>query len=224
MIVGVCRVSGVLGHLAEDPNTLQEAFVATNSQRMESLTYVAPIAYSIDWLIYFSDKSKVLTLGIVSCMGVIVGSALHALATRNFRWEGFRNAEDTANHLVGGVLMGVGGVTAMGCTIGQGLSGLSTLDLSLFIALSAIVAGAVAAFRSTRSGASKAWREPSPPHSEPDPLAADPRTSFGGLRRLYGTDAYERIPRRARVAVVGIGGVDRGPRKRWRAAASRNWC
>ena len=129
------------------PNTLQEGFVATNSQRMESLSYVAPIAYSIDWLIYFSDKSKVLTVGIVSCLGVVIGSALHALATRSFRWEGFRDAEDTANHLVGALLMGVGGVTAMGCTIGQGLSGISTLGVSSFIALAAIVVGAVAAFK-----------------------------------------------------------------------------
>ena len=66
---------------------------------------------------------------------------------RSFRWEGFRNAEDTANHLVGAVLMGVGGVTALGCTVGQGLSGVSTLSLGSFIALAAILAGAVAALK-----------------------------------------------------------------------------
>jgi uncharacterized membrane protein YedE/YeeE len=52
-----------------------------------------------------------------------------------------------ANHLVGALLMGVGGVTAMGCTIGQGLSGLSTLSLSSFVALAAIMSGAVAGLR-----------------------------------------------------------------------------
>jgi uncharacterized protein len=72
---------------------------------------------------------------------------LVALATRTFRWEGFANAEDTANHLVGAVLMGVGGVTAMGCTVGQGLSGVSTLALGSFIALAGIVGGAVLAVR-----------------------------------------------------------------------------
>lgn len=147
IIVGVWWVSGRLGHVSEDPNTLQEAFVATNSGRMESLTFVAPIAYAVDWLIFFSDKSRVLTLGIVSCAGVVVGSAAHALATRSFRWEGFRDTEDTANHLVGGLLMGVGGVTAMGCTVGQGLSGLSTLGLSSFVAVAGILVGAVAAFK-----------------------------------------------------------------------------
>ena len=54
--------------------------------------------------------------------------AAWALASRSFRWEGFRNAGDTGNHLVGAVLMGVGGVAAMGCTVGQGLSGISTLS------------------------------------------------------------------------------------------------
>jgi uncharacterized protein len=147
VIAAMWWVSGRLGHVAEDPNTLQEAFVATNSQRMESLSFVAPIAYTIDWLIFFSDKSKVLTIGIVSTVGVVVGSALVALLTRSFRWEGFGSVEDTANHLVGATLMGVGGVTAMGCTIGQGLSGMSTLALGSFIAFAGIVAGAVLALR-----------------------------------------------------------------------------
>jgi uncharacterized membrane protein YedE/YeeE len=147
VIAAMWWVSGRLGYLAEDPNTLQEAFVATNSQRMESLSFVAPVAYTIDWLLFFSDKSKVLTIGIVSTVGVVLGSAAMALATRSFRWEGFANAEDTADHLVGAVLMGVGGVTALGCTVGQGLSGVSTLALGSFIALAGIIIGAVLALR-----------------------------------------------------------------------------
>jgi uncharacterized membrane protein YedE/YeeE len=114
---------------------------------MESLSFVAPVAYTLDWLMFFSDKGKLLTIGIVSVFGVVVGSAAYALLTKSFRWEGFRDAGDTANHLVGAVLMGVGGVTALGCTIGQGLSGMSTLSLTSFVAMAAIVAGAVAALR-----------------------------------------------------------------------------
>jgi uncharacterized protein len=152
VVAAMWWVSGRLGYVAEDPNTLQEAFVATNSQRMESLSFVAPIAYSIDWLLFFSDKSKVLTLGIVSTAGVVVGSALWALASRSFRWEGFANAEDTANHLVGAMLMGIGGVAALGCTVGQGLSGVSTLAIGSFIALASIIAGAVLGVRY------QAWR------------------------------------------------------------------
>ena len=147
VIVGVWWVTGRLGHLAEHPATLEEVWLATNTQRMESLTFVAPIAYTVDWLILFSDRNKLLTLGVVSVAGVIVGSALSALGSRTFRWEGFGNTEDVANHLVGGALMGVGGVTALGCTIGQGLSGVSTLGLTSFTALAGIVAGALLAFK-----------------------------------------------------------------------------
>ena len=147
IIAAVWWVSGRYGHLAENPNTLQEAFIATNSQRMESLSFVAPVAYTLDWLMFFSDKSKALSVGIVAVVGVVAGSAAWALASRSFRWEGFGNAGDTGNHLVGAVLMGVGGITALGCTVGQGLSGVSTLSLTSFIALAAIITGAVAALR-----------------------------------------------------------------------------
>ncbi|MCZ2291133.1 MAG: YeeE/YedE family protein [Burkholderiales bacterium] len=146
-VAAIWWVSGRLGFVAEHPQTLEAAFLATNSRSMESLSFVAPVAYTVDWLILFSDKSKVLTLGIVSVLGVIVGSGLMALATRSFRWEGFAGVDDTASHLVGGTLMGVGGVTAMGCTIGQGISGVSTLAIGSFIALASIIAGAVFALR-----------------------------------------------------------------------------
>ncbi len=147
IVAAMWWVSGRLGYVAEHPETLQEAFLATNSGRMEALSFVSPVAYTIDWLMFFSDKSKVLTIGIVSVFGVVLGSAAYAVATQTFRWEGFRDVEDTANHLVGAVLMGVGGVAAMGCTVGQGLSGLSTLSATSFVAVAAIVAGAVVALK-----------------------------------------------------------------------------
>jgi hypothetical protein len=114
---------------------------------MEALTFTAPMAYTLDWVMFFSDKSKVLTFAVVSVFGVVAGSALYALFTRSFRWEGFGSTEDLGNHLAGAVLMGVGGVTAMGCTIGQGLSGLSTLSATSFMAVAGIMAGAVIAFK-----------------------------------------------------------------------------
>jgi len=152
VVVAVWWLSGVHGHVAEDPSTLQEAFIATNSQRMESLSFVGPVAYTLDWLLFFSDKSKLLTIGIVSVFGMIVGAAVQSRVSGQFRWEGFRDAGDTGAHIVGATLMGVGGVTALGCTIGQGLTGLSTLSLTSFVALAAIIAGAVAGVRF------QAWR------------------------------------------------------------------
>lgn len=147
VVVTMWWLSGHVGHVLEHPVTLEETFLATNSHRMEALSMVAPVGYALDWLLYFSDASKVLTMGIVSVGGVLAGSAVVALITRTFRWEGFANAEDLANHLIGATLMGVGGVTALGCTVGQGLSGISTLSLGSMLALAGIAAGGVAALR-----------------------------------------------------------------------------
>lgn len=140
-------VTGSIGHVAEHPDTLQEAFVATNSGRPESFTFVAPIAYTLELLMFWSDKSKFVSTGIAAVAGTIAGSMVYALATGRFHWEGFRDAEDTGNHLVGGALMGIGGVTALGCTVGQGLSGMSTLALGSLVAFLSIIAGAMLALR-----------------------------------------------------------------------------
>jgi uncharacterized membrane protein YedE/YeeE len=141
VVVGGWYVSGVVGYVEEHPETLQEAFIATNTGRMESFSFVSPMAYTLEYLMLWTDKSKIITYGIASGLGVIAGSAAYALATRKFRWEGFRDAEDTANHVVGGILMGFGGITALGCTIGAAITGISTLALGSFITFAAIVAG-----------------------------------------------------------------------------------
>jgi uncharacterized membrane protein YedE/YeeE len=140
-------VSGHLGFIEEHPETLESVYLATNSGRIEALTFVAPAAYLLDWLLFFSDTSKVLTAGIVSALGVVVGACASSILNQSFRWEGFADVADLARHLIGGVLMGVGGVTAMGCTFGQGVSGLSTLSLMSFVAVASIVLGAVSALK-----------------------------------------------------------------------------
>jgi hypothetical protein len=147
VVVAMWWLSGRYGHVLEHPVTLEDTFLATNSRRMEALSMASSVGYALDWVLYFSDASKLLTIGIVSLVGVVVGSAAMALITRSFRWESFSNVEDMGNHLIGAILMGVGGVTALGCTIGQGLSGISTLSLGSALALAGIVAGALAAFR-----------------------------------------------------------------------------
>jgi uncharacterized membrane protein YedE/YeeE len=134
-------VSGHLGFLPEDPRTLEPVYLATNSHHMESLSTIAPLAYALDWLLRFSDQSNTLTLGIASVVGIVVGAGLMAWRDGNFRWEGFGSVGDLGLHLAGAVFMGVGGIVAMGCSIGQGITGVSTLSLGSFIALAAIVAG-----------------------------------------------------------------------------------
>src|SRR5499427_7086637 len=122
VVVGGWYLSGHLGHLAEDPNTLEERFLATSSGRMESLSFVAPQAYLLELLMLWSDKSRVVTFTIAIALGMVAGSFAWALVSRTFRLESFRDSEDMINHTVGGALMGFGGVVALGCTIGQGIS------------------------------------------------------------------------------------------------------
>jgi len=142
VVVGGWVLSGNVGHLAEDPATLEEKFLATNSGRMESFSFVAPQAYLLELFMLWSDKSRVMTFGIAAVLGMFSGSLAWSLATRSFRLESFRDAEDLINHLAGGALMGFGGVLALGCTIGQGITGLSTLALGSILAFFSMIAGA----------------------------------------------------------------------------------
>lgn len=145
-IVAGWTISAKLG-FAENPDTLADTFFGTNSRQAESLSFVAPVAYSLEILMLWSDKSLGLTFGIGAVAGMIAGAAAYTLATGKFRWEGFGSVADVRNHMLGAVLMGAGGVTAMGCTIGQGLSGVSTLALGSFLALAAMIAGCAATLK-----------------------------------------------------------------------------
>jgi hypothetical protein len=81
--------------------------------------------------------------GIATFLGVPLGSFIYAGATRNLSLESFSDPSDLPHHLIGGALMGFGGTLAMGCTFGQGLSGLSTLSISSMIVIGSIWFGCV---------------------------------------------------------------------------------
>lgn len=151
MAFGLAVVAGwyISGHIGfgENPDTLENVFFATNSRTIESLSFVAPIAYSLELFMLWSDKSLMVTFGIASAAGLILGSLAYALVAKKFRWEGFTTVKDLNNHMLGGTLMGFGGVTAMGCTIGQGVSGFSTLALGSIVAFMAMVAGCAATLK-----------------------------------------------------------------------------
>ncbi len=147
VVVGGWYVSGHIGFVAEDPATLEEKFVRTNTGRMESFSLVAPAAFLLELLMLWTDTTRVVTFGIAGALGIVAGAAAAALANRSFRWEGFASTEDLVNHIVGGILMGFGGVTALGCTIGQGISGLSTLAVGSFLAFFAICFGSALAMK-----------------------------------------------------------------------------
>lgn len=141
LVVALWWVSGVLGFVPEHPETLEPLFLTTQSARMEALSFTAPVAFWLDAFLYYSDGSKRLTLGMVTVAGVLLGACGSAFQQGSFRWEGFTQRADLVRHLVGGTLMGTGGVLAMGCTFGQGLSGLSTLSLGSMLSVMGIFAG-----------------------------------------------------------------------------------
>ena len=146
LIVAAWYVSGHLG-FGENPETLETGYFATNTRTIESLSFVAPLAYGLELLMLWTDASLHMTFGIASVLGIVVGSAAYAISSGSFRWEGFASVSDLRGQLAGAVLMGFGGVTGLGCTIGQGMAGLSTLALGSFIAVAGIVAGSVATLK-----------------------------------------------------------------------------
>lgn len=142
LIVAAWYLTGNIGY-GENADTLETVYFATNTHTLESMSFVAPTAFGLELLMLWTDKSLHLTFGIATVIGVVLGSFVYAISTGKFRWEGFASLEDLRTQLFGAVLMGFGGVTAYGCTIGQGLSGLSSLAIGSLIAVTGIVIGAV---------------------------------------------------------------------------------
>jgi len=148
LVVAAWYLSGHIGY-GENQETLETVYFATNTRTIESLSFVAPTAYSLELLMLWTDQSLKVTFGVATAIGVGLGSWAYALTTHKFIWkgEGFASFDDLRAQLFGAVLMGFGGVTAMGCTVGQGLSGISTLSMGSFIAVFGIVCGAVATMK-----------------------------------------------------------------------------
>lgn len=112
----------------------------TRSLSPQSFTFINPMGQTLGYSAQGFDNAY-LTFGVMSLFGVILGSFLWALVSRSFRFEWFASFRDFTNHLIGAILMGLGGVLAMGCTIGQAITGVSTLAVGSFIAFGGIVLG-----------------------------------------------------------------------------------
>ena len=106
----------------------------------QSFTFINPLGQSLGYLAS-GFQASLLTFGVVAVAGVILGSFLYALISRGFRFEWFSSGRDFVNHVIGGVLMGFGGVLAMGCTIGQAITGISTLAIGSMLTFGAIFLG-----------------------------------------------------------------------------------
>jgi uncharacterized membrane protein YedE/YeeE len=134
--IGFCVVAGwALTGLAFDD-------MADRPTAPISLTYVRPSGDALEWLQRYT-AAPMPGFGVATVFGAILGAFVTAKAMGRFRLLTFSDAGDTSRVLLGAVMMGVGGVMALGCTIGQGITGISTLAIGSFVTFAAIVAGAV---------------------------------------------------------------------------------
>lgn len=135
--VGACVVAGwwVTGIAADD--------LAARPTAPQSLTFVRPTADTIEWVQRFTAE-RMPGFGVATVLGTILGALLAAKRAGRFKVQTFFDVADTKRSLLGAVLMGIGGVLALGCSVGQGITGLSTLALGSFLTFGAIVAGGVA--------------------------------------------------------------------------------
>ena len=139
IVIGLLIPAGwfVTGNLGADP---------FNPAPVASLTFVAPLSDTLQYVMLSTGST--LSFGITVVAGVLAGSFITALATRRFALEGFSSPRHMLRSLGGATLMGVGGALDYGCSIGQGLTGLSTLAVPSILAASGILLGAAAALRS----------------------------------------------------------------------------
>jgi len=105
-----------------------------------SLTYVRPTGDALQWLTLFT-AAPMPSFGAASVFGALLGACAAALVMGRFRISTFSDPNDTLRHLAGAALMGIGGVMALGCTVGQAITGVSTLALGSILTFAAIVAG-----------------------------------------------------------------------------------
>jgi uncharacterized membrane protein YedE/YeeE len=116
-----------------------------NPAPVASLTFIAPLADTLQYVMLSTGLP--LSFGIALASGALAGSFVTSLITRRFQWEGFTSPGHMLRSVGGAALMGSGGAMAYGCSIGQGLTGVSTLALLSFVALAGIVLGAAAGLR-----------------------------------------------------------------------------
>jgi uncharacterized membrane protein YedE/YeeE len=112
----------------------------------QSFTFISPMGDLARYLMNPADTS-LLNFGIAAIAGVVAGSLAFSLIHRSFRFEWFVSPRDFAAHATGAVLMGIGGVLSMGCTVGQAITGISTLAIGSILTFGAIVAGAAATMK-----------------------------------------------------------------------------
>ena len=108
---------------------------------VQSFTFINPMSETLVFVGNSLDNFYI-TFGVSALLSVILGSFLYSVLSNNFRVEWFASKQDFIRHIVGGTLIGIGGVLSLGCTIGQGVTGVSTLAVGSFVTLISIIIGA----------------------------------------------------------------------------------
>ncbi len=135
-------LTGYVGFIAEHPETLEASWLGTQSRRPEGLSFSAPLAHTLDLLTLWSDRSTVATFGVMVVLGTLAGSFIGAKLRGEFKLESFAGPRDLAAHIVGALFMGFGGVTALGCSLGNGVTGLALLSSGSLLAVAGMAFGA----------------------------------------------------------------------------------
>ena len=140
--VGLCIVAGWYVTAVLGADDFEPAKIA-------SASFIAPVGDSLLYLMLSTGKS--VNFGISLVAGVILGSFLLAVGQGSLKLQGFATPQAMARAMAGGLLMGIGGAFAAGCSIGHGLSGLSTLALTSVLASGGILVGTALALRGAPS-------------------------------------------------------------------------
>lgn len=107
---------------------------------VQSFTFISPMGDTARAILN-PTNSTFINFGVMALAGVIVGSFIYSIISKRFHIEWFLNGKDATNHIIGGAMMGFGGVLGMGCTVGQGITGVSTLAVGSFMVLVSIIFG-----------------------------------------------------------------------------------
>lgn len=147
LVAAAFYLTGTIGFLPEHPETLEPAWLGTQSRRPEGLSFSAPLGHALDLLTLWTDKATVATFGVTVALGVLAGAFASAKLRGDFKLESFQTPRELGAHAAGSALMGFGGITALGCSLGNGVTGLAMLSAGALLATLGITAGAWLALR-----------------------------------------------------------------------------
>jgi uncharacterized protein len=158
IVIAMWYITGHLAFIEQDENTLDYAYIGNSGRNIQGLSMILPYMQLFDWLMYASDELRIFNASIMLMLGLIMGGFITQI-TQNLniknkiketslkQYTSFKTVKDFAQVFLGSICMGIGGVLSLGCSIGQGLSGLSVLSLASFITVMSIFIGAKIAYR-----------------------------------------------------------------------------